>query len=94
MSGSGIINHLLRDEPGLKTKKVNDKSRSSVNTREVSERSMGVTDTLGPALLVLMARCKTRKTFTSTRGRTSEYSSPATREKYYKDPEKVPTLVQ
>ena len=54
-------------------KKVNDHSRSSVNTREVSEGSMGagsVTDTLGPALLVLlMARCKTRKTFTSTRQR-------------------------
>ena len=36
-------------------KKVNDHSRSSVNTREVSEGSMGagsVTDTLGPALLV------------------------------------------
>ena len=78
MSGSGIINHPLRDEPGLKTKKVNDHSRSSVNTREVSEGSMGVTDTLGPALLVLMARCKTRKTFTSTRGRTGEYSSSAT----------------
>ena len=26
MSGSGIINHLLRDEPGLKTKKVNHHS--------------------------------------------------------------------
>ena len=62
-------------------KKVNDHSRSSVNTREVSEGSMGagsVTDTLGPALLVLMARCKTRKTFTSTRGHTGEYSSSAT----------------
>ena len=62
-------------------KKVNDHSRSSVNTREVSEGSMGagsVTDTLGPALLVLMARCKTRKTFTSTRDHTGEYSSSAT----------------
>ena len=39
---------------------------------------MGVNDTLGPALLVLMTRCKTRKIFTSTRGRTGEYSSPAT----------------
>ena len=39
---------------------------------------MGVNDTLGPVLLVLMARCKPRKTFTSTRGRTGEYSSPAT----------------
>ena len=39
---------------------------------------MGVTDALMPALLVLMARCKSRKTFTSTRGRTGEYSSPAT----------------
>ena len=53
-------------------------SRSSVNTRGVSEGSIGLNDTLGPALLVLMARCKTRKTFTSTRGRTGEYSSPAT----------------
>ena len=78
MSGSGIIKHPLRDEPGLKTKKNNDHSRSSVNTGEVSEGSMGVNDTLGPALLVLMARYKTRKTFTSTRGRTGEYSSPAT----------------
>ena len=44
-------------------KKVNDHSRSSVKTREVSEGSVGVTETLGPAfLLVLMARCKTRKT--------------------------------
>ena len=60
-------------------KKVNDNSRSSVNTRDVSEGSMGVTDTLGPVLLVvLMTRCKTRKTFTSTRGLTGEYSSPAT----------------
>ena len=50
MSGSGIINLPLRDEPGLKTKKNNDHSRSSVNTREVSEGSMGVNDTLGPAL--------------------------------------------
>ena len=78
MSSSGIINHPLRDEPGLKTKKNDDPSRSSVNTPKVSEGSMGVNDTLGPALLVLMARCKTRKTFTSTRGRTGEYSSPAT----------------
>ena len=78
MSGSGIINHPLSGEPGLKTKKVNGHSRSSVNTREVSEGSMGVTDTLGSALLVLMARCKTRKTLTTTRGRTGEYSSPAT----------------
>ena len=78
MSDSGIINHPLRDEPGLKTKIVNDHSRSSVNTREISEGSMGVTDTMGPTLLVLMARCKTRKTFTSTRGHTGEYSSPAT----------------
>ena len=31
------------------TKKVNDHSRLSVNTRDVSEGSMGVTDTLGPA---------------------------------------------
>ena len=59
-------------------KKNNDHSRSSVNTREVSEGSMGVDGTLGPALLVSMARCKTRKAFTSTRGRTGEYSSPAT----------------
>ena len=59
-------------------KKINDHSRSSVNTREFLEGSMAVNDTLGPALLVLMARCKTRKTFTSTRGRTDEYSSPAT----------------
>ena len=80
MSGSGIINHPLRYEPGLKIKKVNDHFRSSVNTDEVSEGSMGVTDdALGPTLLVLVARCKTRKTFTSTRrGRTGEYSSPAT----------------
>ena len=58
-------------------KKSQDHSRSPLNTREVSE---GVTDdTLGPALpVLLMARCKTRKTFTSTRGRTGEYSSPAT----------------
>ena len=76
MSGSGTINHPLRDEPGLK-KYIYDHSRSSVNTREVSEWSMGVTDTLGPGLLVLMARCKTRRTFTSTNGRTGEYSSPA-----------------
>ena len=59
-------------------KKINDHSRSSVNTREVSEGSLGVNGTSGPALLVLMARCKTRKTFTSTRGRTGKYSSPAT----------------
>ena len=59
-------------------KKIDDPSRLSVNTPKVSEGSMGVNDTLGPALLVLMARCKTRKTFTSTRGRTGEYSSPAT----------------
>ena len=78
MSGSGIINQPSRDEPGLKTKRINDLSRSSVNTREVSEGSVGVNDTLGPALLVLMVRCKTRKTFTSTIGRTGEYSSPAT----------------
>ena len=39
---------------------------------------MGVPDILGTALLVLMVRCKTRKTFTSTRGRAGEYSSPAT----------------
>ena len=78
MPGSRIINHPLRDEPGLKTKKVGDHSRSSVNTREVSEGSMGVVDMLGPASLVLMARCKTRKTFTTTRGRTGVYSSPAT----------------
>ena len=76
MSGSGIINHPLRNETGLK--KNNDHARSSVNTREVSEGSVGVNDTLGPALLVLMARCKTPKTSTSTRGRTGEYSSPAT----------------
>ena len=43
-------------------KKVNDYYRSPVNTREVSEGSMGVTGTLGPALLMLMARCKTCKT--------------------------------
>ena len=71
------MNHPLRDEPGLKTKQINDHSRSSVNTREVSEESIGVRGTLGPALLVLMARCKTRKIFSSTRGRTGEYSSPA-----------------
>ena len=59
-------------------KKNSDHSRSSVNTREVSEGSIGVSDTLGPTLLVLMARCKARKTFTSTRGRTGECSSPAT----------------
>ena len=59
-------------------KKINDHSRSSVNTREFLEGSMGVNDTLGPALLVLMACCKTRKTFTSTRSRTDEYGSPAT----------------
>ena len=59
-------------------KKINDHSRSSVITRESLEGLMGVNDTLGPALLVLMARCKTRKTFTSTRSRTDEYSSPAT----------------
>ena len=47
------------------------------NEREVSEGSMLVTDTLGSPLLVLMPSCKTRKTFTSTRGRTGEYSSPA-----------------
>ena len=35
---------------------INDYSRSSVNTREVSEGSMGVNDTLGLALLVLTAR--------------------------------------
>ena len=56
MLGSGIINHLLRDESGLKTKKVNDRSRLSVNTRKVSEGLMGVTDTLGPALLVVLMR--------------------------------------
>ena len=78
MSGSGIINRPLRDEPRLKTKKISDHPRSSVNTREVSEGSMGVNDTLGPALLVLMACCKIRKAFTSTRGRTGEYSSSAT----------------
>ena len=88
MSGCGNINHPLRDEAELKTKKVNDHSRSSVNTREVSEGSMGVTDTLGLALVVLMARCKTRKTFVSTRGRTGGYSSPATQEK--KRPRKCP----
>ena len=77
MSSSGIINHPLRDEPGLKTKQINDHPRSSVNTREVSEGSRRVSDTLRPALLVLMARCKTRKAFTSTRCRTGEYSSPA-----------------
>ena len=59
-------------------KKYNDLSRSSVNTRKVSEGSIEVNDTMGPALLVIMARCKTRKTLTSTRGRTGEYSSPAT----------------
>ena len=37
---------------GLKTKKNKDHSRSSVNTREVSEGSMGVNDTLGPASLI------------------------------------------
>ena len=58
--------------------KFNDHSRSSVNTREVPAGSMEVNDTLGPALLVLMARWKTRKTFTSTRDRTGEYSSPVT----------------
>ena len=78
MSGSVNINYPLRDEPGLKEKNNSDHSRSSVNTREVSEESMGANYTLGPALLVLMARFKTRKTFTSTRGRTGEYSSPAT----------------
>ena len=41
MSDSGIINHPLRDEPGLKTKQINDHPRPSVNTREVSEGSMG-----------------------------------------------------
>ena len=61
------------------TEKRPDHSRSSVNTRKVSGGSMGVNDKLGPALLVLMVRCKTRKTFTSTRGRTGEYRSPATR---------------
>ena len=40
MSGSEIVNHPLRDEPGLKTKQINDHPRSSVNTREVSEGSM------------------------------------------------------
>ena len=78
MSGSRIINHPLRAEPGLKTKKVNEHSKLSVNTREVSEGSMGVTDTVRPAFLVLMMRCKTRKIFTSTRGRTDECSRPAT----------------
>ena len=78
MSGVGIINHPLRGETGLKTKTNNDHSRSSVNTHKVSEGSIGVNDTSGPVLLVLMARCKTRKTFTSTRGRPGEYSSPAT----------------
>ena len=78
MSDSGIINHRLRDEPGLKTNKKKNHPRSSVNTGEVSEGSMGVSDILGPALLVLVARCKTRKTFTSTRDRTGEYSSPDT----------------
>ena len=78
MSGSEAINHPLRNEPGLKTKKINDHSRSSVNKHEVSEGSVGVNETLEPALLVLMARCKPRKTFRSTRGRTGEYSSPAT----------------
>ena len=48
-------------------KKVMDHSRSSVNTREVSEGSVGVTDTLGPALLVLMARCKTRHLYVDKR---------------------------
>ena len=78
MSGSEIINHPLRDEPELKTKKVNDRSRLSVNRRKVSEGSMGVTDTLGPALVLFMAHCENRKIFTSTRARTGEYSSPAT----------------
>ena len=63
--GSGIINHPLRDEPGLKAKKI----FQIINEHtQVSEGSMGVNDTLGSALLVLMARCKTRKTFTSTTG--------------------------
>ena len=76
MSGSGIINHPLRDEPGLKQKKTVIIPDPQVNTREVSEGSMGVSDTLGPALLVFMTRFKTRKTFTSTRSRTGEYNSP------------------
>ena len=78
MSGSEIINHPLRDEPGLKTKKsmiIPDHQGAHAKSQKGQWGS--VTDTLGPALLVLMARCKTRRTFTSTRGHTGEYSSPA-----------------
>ena len=69
-------------------KKVNDHCRSSVNTLEVSEESMGVTDTLGPALLILMASCKTRNTFTSIRGRTGEYNSPVAHKNITKNQKK------
>ena len=73
-----LPDEVLQNRTLLGTRASDDHSRSSVNKREVSEGSMGVNDTLGLALLVLMVRCKTRKTFTSTIGRIGEYSSPAT----------------